>query len=101
MQYQNLELQIPCQADAKWLCLKLENLENPQILMLNHDFPMLSPLHLLYFRVFFGIRYISRHPVRRGGGSQELPVQWPFGSFLRIEALECMENSTAAGGLSG
>lgn len=26
---------------------------------------------------------------------EELPVQWPFGSFLRIEALECMENSTA------
>ncbi|CAK9048006.1 unnamed protein product [Durusdinium trenchii] len=31
---------------------------------------------------------------------EELPVQWPYGSFFRIEALRCMENSTiAAGGL--
>eukprot|EP00913_Durusdinium_trenchii_P026717 g25064.t1 len=27
---------------------------------------------------------------------QELPVQWPYGSFFRIEALRCMENSTIA-----
>eukprot|EP00434_Breviolum_minutum_P036311 symbB.v1.2.032169.t1/scaffold3815.1/size82879/4 len=26
---------------------------------------------------------------------EELPVQWPYGSFFRIQALHCIENSTA------